>query len=56
MWAMGRSEAEIQFRGRWKSLCYKLYIWGSREKAKGFATGLFQTRPSLFAAVSAAVG
>ena len=40
MWAMGRSEAEIQFRGRWKSLCYKLYIWGSREKAKGFASTL----------------
>ena len=55
MWAMDRSEAEIQFRGRWKSLCYKLYIWGSREKSRGFSTGLFRTRPSLFAAVSAAV-
>ena len=54
MWAMGKTEAEIQFRGRWKSLCYKLYIWGTREKSKDFATNLFQTRPSLFAAVSAA--
>ena len=54
MWAMGKTDAEIQFRGRWKSLCYKLYIWGTREKSKEFATGLFQTRPSLFAAVSAA--
>ena len=54
MWAMGMTDAEIQFRGRWKSLCYKLYIWGSRLKTKGFSSGLFQTRPSLFAAVSAA--
>ena len=56
MWAMGKSDAEIQFRGRWKSLCYKLYVWGSREKQASFATGLFATRPSLFAAVSAASG
>lgn len=54
MWAMGRSDAEIQFRGRWKSLCYKLYIWGTREKQKDFASGLFATRPSLFASISAA--
>ena len=54
MWAMGMSDAEIQFRGRWKSLCYKLYIWGTRGKARTFASGLFATRPSLFAAVSAA--
>ena len=53
---MGKSDAEIQARGRWQSLCYKLYIWGDRLKAAGFATGLFATRPSLFAAVSAATG
>lgn len=56
MWAMGKSEAYIMARGRWKSMCWKLYVWGSRMAQKGLSTGMFNTAVSLFAAVSAACG
>ena len=54
MWALGKSEAYIMARGRWKSMCYKLYIWGSRMAQKGLS--MFSVDVSLFAAVSAASG
>ena len=54
LWAMGKSEAYIMARGRWKSMCYKLYLWGARKAQKGLAAMFWHTDASLFAAVSAA--
>ena len=54
MWAMGKSEAYIMSRGRWKSMCYKLYLWGARKAQRGLATMFWHTDVSLFAAVAAA--
>ena len=55
-WAMGKSDAEIQFRGRWRSLCWKIYVWGTRERQKDFGSSLWGTTTSLFAAVLASAG
>ena len=54
LWAMGKSEAYIMARGRWKSMCYKLYLWGARKAQRGLATMFWHTDVSLFAAVAAA--
>lgn len=54
LWAMGKSEAYIMSRGRWKSMCYKLYLWGARKAQIGLASMFWHTDVSLFAAVAAA--
>ena len=54
MSAMGKSDAEIQERGRWKSLCFKIYVWASRAKQAMFGKSLWATAPSLFANTAAA--
>jgi hypothetical protein len=51
MWHAGFSAHEIQRRGRWRSDCFKRYIWEGRERARNVATRMLEASASLFGAM-----
>ena len=45
----GYSAEDIKIRGRWKSECWKVYVWEGRDKAKGLSKKLLNQSVSLLA-------